>query len=171
MNDVARGDIEDLEACAREGRRPRNAGPYKVQVGDALFNFQPVVAAEPSYSGREFLELADLKPVEQHVLFAVQVDGLLEEIRLEETVDLRDGVEKFLAFRSDRIFRLFIDGREFHWGGPFISGATVLKLAREDAAGHGVWQQESEGVEHQIGPAQLVDLSQPGVEVFVTKPV
>jgi hypothetical protein len=63
-----------------------------------------------------------------------------------------------------------IDGREYHWGGPFISGATVLKLARETVAGHGVWQ-EAEGVEHGVGATQLVDLSQPGVEIFITRPL
>jgi hypothetical protein len=171
MNDVVRGDIEDLEACAREGRRPRDNGPYGFQVGDALFKFQPCVAPDCSYTGRALLDLAGLKPAEEYVLFAVLVDGLLEEIRLEETVDLRDGVEKFLAFHSDRIFRLMIDGREYHWGGPFISGATVLKLAREDAVGHGVWRREADGIEHPVGASQLVDLSQPGVEIFVTRAV
>ncbi|HEY2750485.1 multiubiquitin domain-containing protein [Phenylobacterium sp.] len=170
MDDVARGDVEDLETCAREGRRPRDNGPYRVQIGDALFKFQPLVAPEASYTGRSLLELAELKPAEQHVLFAVLVDGLLEEIRLEETVDLREGVERFLAFHSDRIFRLLIDRREYHWGGPFISGATVLKLARESLAGHGVWQQ-AEGVEHRVAATQLVDLSQPGVEIFITRPL
>jgi len=105
------------------------------------------------------------------VLFAVLVDGLLEETRLEESIDLRDRVEKFLAFKSDRIFRLLIDGRDYHWGGAFISGATVLKLSKADQDTHGVWLQNPDGAERQIRAGELVDLGQPGVEVFVTRAV
>jgi len=171
MNDVARGDVEDIEACAREGRRPRDEGPYRVLVGDALFRFQAVMAQDAAHTGRSFLALCALQPVEQHILFAVLTDGLLEEIRLEETVDLREGVEKFLAFRSDRIFRLMIDNRDYHWGGPFISGATVLKLAKADSDASAVWLQDAQGGERHVAGAELVDLSAPGTEVFVTRPL
>ena len=167
----SRGDLEDIEACAREGRRPRDDGPYRVLVGDGLFRFQPFVAEQAAHTGRTLLELTSLQPVEQHILFAVLVDGLLEEIRLEETIDLRDRVEKLLAFRSDRIFRFLIDGRDYHWGGPFISGATVLKLAKADSETHAVWFQGSDGGERKIGSAELIDLSEPGAEIFVTRPL
>lgn len=171
MNDVPLGDVEDIEACARGGRRPRDEGPYRVLIGDALFRFRPVVAQDATHTGRSLLELSALQPVEQHVLFAVLVDGLLEEIRLEEGIDLRDRVEKFLAFRSDRIFRFLIDGRDYHWGGPFISGATVLKLAKADGDTHGAWLLDPNGGERQVGGGELVDLNAPGAEIFVTRPL
>lgn len=160
---------EDLEACVREQRTPRAKGPYRAPVGDALMNFQPIVIAETVVSGRTVLGLAGLEPTEEYALFAVMSDGLLEEIRLEETINLRSGVERFLAFKSDRIFRFLIDGREFHWGGAFISGATLLMLGRADPAETGVWFKEAGGGERAVGPKHLIDLSQPGVEVFVTR--
>ncbi|WP_372782200.1 multiubiquitin domain-containing protein [Phenylobacterium sp.] len=168
MTDTATGDAEDLEACVREDRRPREAGPYRVQIGDGLFRFRAIICDDALHTGRSLLELAGLAPVEQHVLFAVLADGLLEEIRLEEALDLREGVEKLLGFRSDRIFRFLIDGHEFHWGGRFLTGATVLNLAKADAA-HGVWLRDADGGERRVGPAELIDLSQPGVETFVTR--
>jgi hypothetical protein len=171
MTEIAGVDAEDLEACAREGRRPRESGPYRVQIGDSLFRFRAVTAVDAAHTGRSLLELAALAPAEQHVLFAVLTDGLLEEIRLEETLDLRDGVEKLLAFRSDRIFRFLIDGHDFQWGGPFISGATVLKLAKADSDTNGVWLQDADGGDRNVGPTELVDLSQPGVETFITRPL
>lgn len=39
-------------------------------------------------------------------------NGLLEELRPDETTDVRTaGIEKFLVFKSDRSFRLELDGR------------------------------------------------------------
>jgi hypothetical protein len=163
--------VEDIEACAREGRRPRDEGPYQIRLGDALMRFQTLIAPSPTLTGRELLDLAGRKPVDDFVLFVVQTDGLLEEIRLDETVDLRAGVEKLLAFDSDRILRFMLDGREFNWGGVFISGATLLSLARLDPATHGVWLQGADAPSRPIGPTELVDLARPGVEHFVTGPL
>jgi hypothetical protein len=164
------GDIEDIEACAREGRRPRDAGPYRILIGDALLSFQEFVLHEPVPTGRSLRELAALHPAEHHVCFAVLAGGLLEEVRPEESVDIRGGVEKFLAFRSDRIFRLFVDGAELQWGGPFITGATLLKLVGLDPDTHSLTLRHPEG-ERPIDRATLVDLAEPGVEDFVTAPL
>ncbi len=169
LNDVQEHDIEDIQACALEGRAPRAFGPYRIQIGDALLNFSPITVAETVLTGRSLLDLAALRPVEDHVLFAVMSDGLLEEIRLEESIDLRMGVERLMAFKSDRIYRFLLDGREFHWGGRFLSGATVLNLAKVDSKSHGLWLKGDEGVERAIGLKELVDLDPPGVETFVTR--
>jgi hypothetical protein len=171
MNDVTAGDAEDIEACVRDGRRPRDNGPYRVLIGDALFRFRALTADKATHTGRSLLELATLAPVEQHILFAVLADGLLEEIRLEESIDLREGVEKLLAFKSDRVFRFLVNGFDYPWGSPFISGATILKLTKANSGAQGVWLQDARGGERKIGPAELVDLSQAGLETFVTKPL
>jgi hypothetical protein len=169
MSEAQEHGIEDIEACARDGRAPRAVGPYRISIGDALLNFQPLIASESVLAGRSLLGLAGLRPVEEYALFAVMTDGLLEEIRLEEVIDLRAGVERLLAFKSDRIFRFMMDGREYHWGGDFISGATLMSLAKLDAASHALWLVGAGGSERAVGPKQLVDLGQPGVETFVTR--
>jgi len=160
-------DIEDIEACAREGRSPRAVGPYRVSIGDALFSFRPVIVEQPLVTGRALRQLAALNPPEHHACFAVFTDGLLEEIRLEESVDLRAGVERFVAFKSDRIFRFTINGAEYQWGGAFITGATVLKLAHTEAHMTRVLLRQPDGSERVLAPSSLVDLSEPGVEEFL----
>jgi hypothetical protein len=169
MSEAQEDSIEDIEACAREGRVPRASGPYRVLIGDALMNSRPVTVTEGVPSGRSLLGAAALQPAEEYALFAVMADGLLEEIRLEETIDLRAGVERFLAFKSDRIFRFMLDGREYHWGGDFISGATLMRLAKLDEQSHGLWLKGADGSERAVGLKQLVDLGQPGVETFATR--
>jgi hypothetical protein len=163
-------DIEDIEACAREGRRPRDAGPYRILIGDALLSFQEFILPEPVSTGRGLRDLAALHPAEHHVCFAVLTDGQLEEIRPEERVDVRAGIEKFLAFKSDRIFRFFLNGAELQWGGPFITGATLLKLANLDPDTHSLSVRMPDGP-RPIARTTLVDLAEPGVEDFVAAPV
>lgn len=170
MSEAPDNEVEDIEACVREGRRPRNTARYRVLIGDGLFRFQPLVAEGPVQTGRSLCELAALSPPEHHVVFAVLANGLLEEIRLEETLDLREGVEKLLAFKNDRIFRFILNGSDYQWGGAFITGATLLKLAKADAAGQAAWLKGPDGAKRRIGATDLVDLAEPGVEQFVTGP-
>ncbi len=171
MNELQNSEIEDIEACAREGRRPRDTGPYRVRVGDPLFRYQEIIVADPIPTGRTLRELAEFQPPEQFVCFAVLASGLLEEVRVDETIDLRNGVEKFLAFKSDRIFRFTINGAEYQWGGTFITGATVLKLANLAAESHGVWLKQADGTERAIQNTELVDLAGTALEMFVTRPL
>jgi hypothetical protein len=162
-------EAEDLETCAKEGRKPQAAGPYRILIGNELLDFAPYLIDDPIVTGRQLLDLAKCRPADEHIIFQLLHDGLLEEIRLEETTDLRErGIEKFLAFRSDRSFRFLLDGRQFEWGGVHITGLTLKKLAEVDPATHGVWLVVRGGDDKKIGNDELVDLSQPGVEKFFT---
>lgn len=70
------------------------------------------------------------------------------------------------TFHSDRVFRLTINGSEHTWGGAFISGAIVLKLAHADASSHRVLLRRPDGSEQTVRPDSLVDLAESGVEEF-----
>lgn len=169
MTDALQEEFEDIEACARQGRRPRDDGPYRVLIGDEHLDYHPFVIADPVPTGRQLLDLAKLRPVEEYVIFGLLADGLLEEIRLEETFELRTrGVEKFLTFKSDRIFRFILDGHDFQWAAQFITGKTLIKLAQVDEATYRVWLQVKGQEDKLIGANELVDLSKPGVERFFT---
>lgn len=161
--------VEDVQEAIRAGRAVRRHGPYRVQIGNERVEYRPFVIADPVPTGRQLLDLAGLRPVEEHIILQVLSDGLLEDLRLEETTDLRSkGVEKFLAFRSDRLFRFMLDGRQFEWGAPLISGLTLKKLAGVDPATYGVWLEVRGGEDKPIGNADLVNLAGAGVEKFFT---
>lgn len=87
----------------------------------------------------------------------------------DEAIDLRDDVAKLLAFENDRIFRFVLDGHEFKWGGPFITGATLPRLRGLDVDAYSVTQRSPEG-DRQLHLSELVDIGAPGVENFTTAP-
>jgi len=170
MTDVSEDeDVEDLAACARAGRPPRVHGPYRVLIGDEQLQYRSAIIADPVPTGRQLLELAGVHPVIDYSVFQVLTDGMLEQLQLDETTDLREhGVEKFLMFNSDRSFRFELDGREFEWGATFISGLTLKTFAGVDPKAYGVWQEVRGADDRPIADTEMVDLSARGVERFFT---
>lgn len=136
---------------------------HKITVDDQLH-----VVNDPILTGRQILDLAARRPPEEHLVYFFEANGLLEDIGLEETVDLREpGVERFLTFKSDRSFRFELDSRRQDWGAPKITETTLRKLAGvgDDYA---VWQERQKQEDLRLERGQLVDLSEPGVERFYT---
>ena len=124
---------------------------------------------DPVPTGRQLLEAAGAHPFEEHLVFQLLRNGLLEELRPDETTDLRrSGVERFIVFRNDRSFRFELDGQIFEWGGALISGITLKQLARVDPTTYGVWLEVRGAEDKPIADNELVDLAAPGVERFFT---
>lgn len=162
-------DIEDLQQAVQAGRPVRDHGPYQVLVGDELLNYRPVVIADPVPTGRQVLQAADARPAVEYSVFQVLGTGQLENLRLDETTDLRSrGVEKFIVFRSDRSFRLEIDGEVFEWGASRIQGRVLKVLAKVDLATYGVWQEIRGQDDRAITDDDFADLTSQGVERFFT---
>ena len=62
----------------------------------------------PDPLGRQILTSANHKPAEGFSLFAIAENGDFEDVRLDEPFDMRaKGVERFIAFTGDRLFRFF----------------------------------------------------------------
>ena len=161
-------DIESIGATIREGRPARPAGAYRIAVSDQSLVFRPVTVTDPVPLGRQILKAAGYQNVDEYGLFAILPGGDFEDVRLDETFDIRGkGAERFVAFRSDRDFRLSLNGQELRWGEPVIAGAAFYSLANvsDDQA---VYLDSRGGEDRLIEPGDQVDLTQPGVERFVT---
>lgn len=162
-------NVEDIAEAAKLGREVRSHGPYRVLFGDGQLHFKTGILHDPVPTGRQLLEEAGAHPVEEHLTFQLLRNGMLEEIRPDETTDLRrSGVERFLVFRNDRSFRFELDGRVFEWGGELISGLTLKKLAQVDLTNYGVWLEVRGAEDEPIPDGKLVNLAAPGVERFFT---
>lgn len=137
---------------------------YRVQIDGQVH-----AVDDPVITGAQLLAVAGKRPADEFLVFQILRDGQIEEIRLDETVDLRKpGLERFTTSKSDRSFRLVIDGRRFEWGAPFITGLKLKQLAGVDPQSYGVWLEVLGGEDRPIENTETVDLQDPGVERFFT---
>lgn len=162
-------DYEDVGEALREGRPLRLARAYRVLYAQGNLNFQALdlVAAMPL--GREILNAAGATPVESFSLLAILQSGDFEDVSLDESFDLRKrGAERFIAFNTDRLFKLTLDERQLEWGKPVIKGDYLYKLG-EVGKGRAVFL-KSGGESRLIEREELIDLGDAGIERFVTGP-
>jgi hypothetical protein len=153
--------MTDAEVLGRGGALH---GTFEVSIDDAAHAFR-----DPLVTGEQILAAAGLRPADEYLIFQLLLDGQLEEVRLDESVDLREpGREKFITFKSDRSFRFTLDGRRFEWGLPFITGLQLKRLAGVDPKSYGVWLAQHVGDDRLIGNTEKVDLTAEGVERFFT---
>lgn len=163
MKNEVNENIEDLEACAKSGRIPGDADSYRIRIDDERH-----IVDDPVMTGRQLLNIAKRKPVEEHLIYLITRNGILEDIGLEESVDLRKrGVERFLTFESDRSFRFELDSQRQDWGASLISEPTLRKLANAPDD-YRVWQELQNEEDRLLEFGAMIDLSQKGVERFYT---
>lgn len=161
---VDKEELVDVEEHALSGTRGPDARQYRIRIDDKRYK-----VADPVITGRQILDKARLHPADEYLVFQVLNDGMLEDIRLDETVDLRrPGLERFITFKIDRSFRFVIDGRRFEWGAPEITGMTLKNLAEVDPETYDVWLEVRGEEDRKIENKECVRLDTPGVEKFFT---
>ena len=159
----ANGDI----ACGHD-----SYNKLKIEVGNNLLEFRPVTLEDPVPTGQQIIKASGFRPVEEHLIFAVAPDRCLTELNLDKTVDIRKNVEpRFLIFRSDRSWRVLIDGRRIPWGESKIAGKALKWLANVDPDTHGVWLELRDEPDKLIGDDEMVSLGDAGVERFRIAPL
>ena len=168
MNTEELLDYDDLGDALREGRALRPARRYRFLLAQGDLNFQSRQVSDPVPLGRQLLEAGALAPQDGYSLFAILPSGDFEDVRLNEPFDLRErGVERFVAFLTDRDFKLTLNDDELRWGKPVISGTVLYGLANP-SKGEGVFLKIAGGKDRLIEPGELIDLTQPGIERFIT---
>lgn len=147
---------------------PRPGGAFRIQIGDPELNFRTVEIADPVPTGRQILDTAGARPVDDHLVIALLPNGATETLRLDETYDLRArGAERVVVFKTDRTFLFEVDRQEREWGEAKITGRVIKLLANVDPAKHDLYQ-EVKGEDPLIRDDGIVDLSGKGRERFYT---
>ena len=163
-------DCDDLGEALREDRPLWRARSYRVLFARGSLEFQPLAVPDPVPLGRQILEAAGLKPEAGYSLFGILPSGDFEDVRLDETFDLREkGAERFIAFLTDRTFKLTLDDAQLEWGEPVMKGAVLYELAKLNAE-EAIFLEVRGGKDRLIDPEELIDLAEPGIERFITAP-
>jgi hypothetical protein len=163
-------ETDDVGEALREGRPLRRARSYRIRYAQGDLDFRDIFVTDPVPLGRQILSSAGVDPDDGYSLFAVLASGDFEDIRLDEPFDLRErGAERFVAFRTDRDFRLTLNGQQLAWGKPLINGSALYERAKvhDDQA---VFLEVRGGEDRLIEREELIDLTAPGIERFITAP-
>lgn len=132
--------------------------------------FKELYIPDPVPTGRQILIAAGFNSPDDLNLYLILPSGDFEDVRFDETVDIRGrGVEKFIAFKSDRTFRFNLDGKQIAWGHPNILGDDLYFLAEANDQ-TSVFLKVPGGQDLLIEADLSVDLTAPGVEKFITGP-
>lgn len=170
MTPNALPDYDVLADALREGRPLRPARAYRIRFAQGDLNFHDLDVVDPIPLGRQILSAAGCDPARDFSLFAILPSGDFEDVRLDESFDLRaHGAERFVAFETDRNYKLTLDDRQLEWGKPAIGGAALYKLSgagKDDA----IFLEVRGGEDRLIEPDDIIDLTKPGVEHFIKAP-
>ena len=113
-----------------EAALERGQARHTIEVADQTLTFRSVPIEDLTPTGAQLAAAAGFKPVQQATVLHVLANGELEDIRPDETVDLRHGDGRFIIVESDRIYRFTLDGERFDWPCRIISGGVLRKLGQ-----------------------------------------
>ncbi len=161
-------DPENLGESLQEGGPSPHVRGCEFLFALGNLEFKPLAVSDPVPLGRQILEAAGLKPDAGYSLFCILPSGDFEDVRLNETFDLREnGVERFIAFFTDRTFKLMLNDAQIEWGEAVMKGAVLYELGNMSAE-EAVFLEVRGGTDRLIDPHETIDLAEPGVERFVT---
>lgn len=161
---------ENIALSRREGRPLRPADHYLIQVLDPNWQGRLIEIDDPVPTGRQILNAVGKTPAEQHLLLLIDDKGVFEEVNLDEQVDVyQRGVEQFIAFDSDRLFYVALNGQRFPWGEANIREEILRKVGHipED---HDIWLERRSEPDQLLEDGVGVDLEEPGLERLYTRP-
>ncbi|WP_374489748.1 multiubiquitin domain-containing protein [Zoogloea sp.] len=163
-------DFDDVGDAIREGRALREAAAYRIRFGLDGLTFRNVNVPDPVPTGRQILASAGLDHRTDYILYAYLDTGDFEDVRPDETFDLRGkGAERFIAFKSDRDFKFSLNDRQLAWGNANMLGSVLYDLA-DTSPDDAVFLEVCGGEDRLIEPDDRINLDAPGIERFITAP-
>ncbi|GJI89005.1 multiubiquitin domain-containing protein [Duganella hordei] len=163
-------DFDDVGDAIREDRPLREAATYRIRFALDDLTFRHIDVPDPVPTGRQILNCAGLDRRNDYLLFALLTSGDFEDVRLDETVDLRGkGAERFIAFKSDRDFKFTLNDRQMAWGHAELLGSVLYELAAPSEE-EAIFLEVRGGEDRLIEPDDLINLDAPGIERFIVAP-
>jgi len=141
---------------------------FRVLIADENLDYKPYIFEDPKVLGRQIIEATGSHPVDEHVAIAILPNGDFEDLRLDESYDLRGrGAEKVLVARTDRSFKFKIDDKNLEWPHACISGFVLRKLA-DLPENYNLWKEIPGQHDQKISDTDVINLAEKGVERFIS---
>lgn len=145
---------------------------WSINLARDGLDFAAIELTDSQPTGAQILDAGGISDTAQWSLVAILPTGDFEDIRPAEPFDISGrGVERFIAFHTDRLFRLTIRDRFVLWGRSTIGGSEIIALA--DPGPHeAVFVDVPGGTDRMIAETDDIDLTDPKVErlIVATKP-
>ena len=141
---------------------------HTINVADQTLTYRQVSIDDLTPTGAQLAIAAGFKSVDGVSVLQVLATGDLEDVRPNETVDLRREAGRFVIVESDRAYRLTIDGQRFDWPCRIVSGGLLRKLGQVPTD-KVIYFERQDQPDRQVDDHDLVDLDAPGVESFVSR--
>lgn len=156
--------MNEAEQDADQGHRARSG--YKVQIAGADLEFHATALNDPMPTGRQVAQASGEGDPAELIVLQQLPDFQLEELRLDETTDLRGrGIERFIVAKSDRTFRFLVGDLKLEW--PFSNPtALIIKTLVGKGEDFDLVQLHDDGPEHVIADESHVHLEGRGTERF-----
>ncbi|WP_445368742.1 multiubiquitin domain-containing protein [Methylomonas sp. BW4-1] len=139
-----------------------------IDIADQTLNYRQVNIDDFTPTGAQLAIIAGFKSVDGVSVLQVLTNGDLEDVRPNETVDLRREDGRFVIVESDRSYRLTIDGQRFDWPCHIVSGGLLRKLGQVPTE-KAIYFERQDQLDCQVDDQDLVDLDAVGVESFVSR--
>lgn len=141
---------------------------HTINVADQTLTYRQVGIDDLTPTGAQLAIAAGFKSVDGVSVLQVLASGDLEDVRPNETVDLRREAGRFVIVESDRAYRLTIEGQRFDWPCSIVSGGLLRKLGQVPAD-KVIYFERQDQPDRQVDDHDLVDLDAAGVESFVSR--
>jgi len=155
-----------------EGRNPSEDNGavirHAIDVADQTLTYRQVSIDDLTPTATQLALAAGFKSVEGISVLQVLPTGDLENVRPNETVDLRRETGRFIIVESDRAYRLTIDDQRFDSPCRIVSGGLLRKLGQVPT-NKVIYFERQDQPDRQVHDQDLVDLDAAGVESFVSR--
>ena len=141
---------------------------HTINVADQTLTYRQVNIDDLTPTGAQLAIAAGFKSVDGVSVLQVLATGDLEDVRPNETVDLRREDGRFVIVESDRAYRLTIDDQRFDWPCRIVSGGLLRKLGHVPAD-KVIYFERQDQPDSQVDDQDIVDLDVAGVESFVSR--
>lgn len=160
-------DLEDW-ACLPDRPPLPVAEFYRIRLWDGNGFDEKRNISDPKPTPEQILEAYGLRPVDNYVLLDLEQHGV-SELPFGEPVDISDRrAERFFAFKTDRTYKVKLNGDRFPWGSPRISG-EMLRLIGRIPDNHQIILQRTDKPDLVLEDNDTVALDDAGLETLFSR--